>query len=121
MLNIDIPIATALFQSSNELANLLRGGLNTSDFSQLDAEKFTSKLQAFKQIIETILEDNKGFKVVDEYFIKEAHLRIFSQALNSILPDRYSHLNPNETIQASILQANLISKLSLKELYGVEL
>lgn len=114
--------ARELYHFCNETADALRPVLNSNN-PELNESYWTSTLQNFVKVIESILQPglNIDFIKVDETFIKDAHLRIFTNALNSMLPDHFSNLNPKETIGTTVIISNQIAKLALKELYGVEL
>jgi hypothetical protein len=114
--------ARELYHFCNETADALRPILNMQNPNPSESY-WISTLQNFIKVIESILQPglNIDFVKVDETFIKDAHLRIFSNTLNSMLPDHFSNLNPKETINTTVILSNQIAKLALKELYGVTL
>jgi len=106
--------ASTLFHYCFELSDALRPVIGSKQYDSIDKKFWIDKLTELKNIVDGILGNNKI--TIDDEFIKYAHLGIFIQALNSFLIEPL-YINWNE----DIIKANQITKLALKELYGVEL
>jgi hypothetical protein len=106
--------ASTLFHYCFELSDCLRPIIGSKQFDEVDPVFWNDKLNELKRIIDGILENDKI--TIDDEFIKDAHLKIFSQVLNSFLVT-----NTNQNFEEDIIGANKITKLALKELYGIEL
>ena len=114
--NLDRENTLKLYHYCTEIADALRPFLNTPDiYSQADPAFWLPKLTEFKEIIRGMLPPDMKmeFSITPE-FIKEAHLRIFSNILSQ------QNLNNLDSF-TQILMANNITKQAIKELYGVEL
>ena len=106
--------ASTLFHYCFELSDALRPVIGSKQYDSVDKKFWIDKLTELKNIVDGILDNHKI--TIDDEFIKIAHLRIFSNALNSLLKD-----SPDINLDGDIINANKITKLALKELYGVEL
>jgi len=106
--------SSTLFHYCNELADALRGVLNIQQYNSVDQIFWEQKLNELKRIINNILDEEKTeIRNITDDFIREAHLRIFSNVLSSTVME--------EPYLEDILNANEITKLALKELYGIKL
>ena len=110
-MNFNTETTSTLFHYCNEIANSLRGVLNTHKFEDMDEMYFTDKLIEFKQVINNCLELEQMPKANYD-FIREAHLRIFG----IILSEWDSDLMTREVI----VGCNNKAKIIIRELYGVE-
>ena len=110
--------ASTLFHYCNEIANALRGVLNTHKFEDMDQSFWNSKLSEFKIIIEDILGDDPTIK---EGFQKANHIlatrdKIFCQTLKSLIKNQ-----PDLKVERCIEISNDVANDSIEKLYGVKL